>query len=110
MSNLLSCGCRDCIGKNMANVMGKAMLAVLCSRFAWDLGPSMRSAQAVHDAEVIRLTLQPGEGVWLHPRPREGQGAGGVSEGKEGAAAAAAAAAQQLQQQEKEEELVSALA
>lgn len=63
-------GPKDCIGQGLANAVGKAMLAALCSRFAFKLGRSMRSAEEVHAAEVIRLTLQPGAGVWLLPTPR----------------------------------------
>jgi cytochrome P450 len=82
-------GNNDCIGQGLANVVGKAMLAMLCSRFQFEVAPRMGSPEDVYAAEVIRLTLQPGEGVWLLLSPRDG-GAAGAEQGV-GAASAAAA-------------------
>ncbi|GAB4817703.1 hypothetical protein N2152v2_004749 [Parachlorella kessleri] len=65
-------GSNDCIGQGLANVVGKAMLAMLCSRFAFTIAPRMGSPEDVRAAEVIRLTLQPGDGVWLLLTPRDG--------------------------------------
>ena len=64
-------GSNDCIGQGLANVVGKAMLAMLCSRFTFAVAPRMGSPEDVHAAEVIRLTLQPGDGVWLLLTPRD---------------------------------------
>lgn len=65
-----SVGANDCIGQGLANAVGRAMLGMLCSRFEFGVAPRMGTEQDVRDAEVIRLTLQPGDGVWLTVRPR----------------------------------------
>lgn len=59
-----------CDLQGLANAVGRAMLGMLCSRFEFGVAPRMGTEQDVRDAEVIRLTLQPGDGVWLTVRPR----------------------------------------
>lgn len=51
-------------------MVGKAMIASLVSRFALQVAPRMGSYEQVRAAEVNRLTMQSGAGVWLVLEPR----------------------------------------
>lgn len=68
-----SYGSRDCLGQALGNMEGKAMLAMLCSRFEFRVAPRMGTPEEVRAAEVNRLTLQPGNGMWLQLTPRGGR-------------------------------------
>jgi cytochrome P450 len=67
-----SYGSHDCLGQALANVEGKTMLAMLCSRFQFAVAPRMGTPEDVEAAEVNRLTMQPGNGMWLLLTPRGG--------------------------------------
>ncbi len=54
----------------LANTVGKTMLASLVSRFSMRVAPRMGSYEEVRVAEVNRLTMQSGVGVWLLLEPR----------------------------------------
>lgn len=56
------------------------MLAMLCSRFAFRVAPRMGTPADVRAAEVNRLTLQSGAGVWLLLEPRGGPAAAAAGE------------------------------
>ena len=51
------------------------MIALLVSRFSFAVAPRMGTPADVRSAEVNRLTLQSGCGVWLLLEPRGGGGA-----------------------------------
>lgn len=68
-----SFGPRDCLGQALANLEGKAMLAMLCARFEFEVAPCMGTPEEVRAAEVNRLVMQSGKGVWLLLKPRAGQ-------------------------------------
>jgi cytochrome P450 len=67
-----SYGPHDCIGQALANAEGRAMLAMLCSRFEFAVAPCMGTPEDVRAAEVNRLTTQAGNGVWLLLKARGG--------------------------------------
>lgn len=46
------------------------MIAAMVSRFSFSVAPRMGSPQDVRAAEINRLTLQSGKGVWLLLEPR----------------------------------------
>ena len=51
------------------------MLAMLCARFEFGVAQRMGTAEDVHAAEVNRLTMQSGVGIWLTLSPRGGRAA-----------------------------------
>ncbi|GAB4815789.1 hypothetical protein N2152v2_002835 [Parachlorella kessleri] len=63
-----SSGPRDCIGQNLSKLNYMATLAVLLGRFSFRLAPEMEGPGGVQ--EVIKLTLQPANGIRMLCTPR----------------------------------------
>ena len=65
-----SVGPRQCVGQSLARLMHDGGLASLYQRFTFTLADRMGGPAGVEAGEINRLTLQPGDGMWMHPVPR----------------------------------------
>ncbi|CAL8465333.1 g4868 [Coccomyxa elongata] len=65
-----SLGPRQCLGQSLGRVMHDTAVARIVSAFRLELAPRMGGAAGVDAAAINRLTLQPGEGMWMRCHPR----------------------------------------
>ncbi len=65
-----SVGPRQCLGQSLGRVMHDTAVARIVSSFRLELAPRMGGAAGVDAAAINRLTLQPGEGMWMRCHPR----------------------------------------
>ncbi|BDA50154.1 Cytochrome P450 3A13 [Coccomyxa sp. Obi] len=65
-----STGPRQCIGQSLARIMHDVTVARLTAHFTFELAPRMGGPAGVDAAEINRLTLQPGGGMWMRVHPR----------------------------------------
>lgn len=65
-----SVGPRQCLGQSLGRLMHDAAVARVAASFRLELAPRMGGAAGVDAAAVNRLTLQPGDGMWLRCHPR----------------------------------------
>eukprot|EP00884_Botryococcus_braunii_P004549 jgi/Botrbrau1/14095/Bobra.182_3s0040.2 len=63
-------GRRNCIGMPFAKMSYKVNLILLLSRFRFQLADRMGGPDAVHAQQAVSVTLQPGNGLWMHAIPR----------------------------------------
>ncbi len=71
-----SLGPRQCLGQSLGRVMHDTAVAQIVSAFRLELAPRMGGAAGVDAAAINRLTLQPGEGMWMRCHPRSQLSAG----------------------------------
>lgn len=65
-----SVGPRQCLGQSLGRVMHDTAVARIVASFRLELAPRMGGAAGVDAAAINRLTLQPGEGMWMRCHPR----------------------------------------
>jgi len=65
-----SVGPRQCIGQSLARLMHDGGIAALYQRFSFRLAERAGGAEGVESEVVLRLTLQPGKGLWMNAVPR----------------------------------------
>ncbi|KAI3424890.1 hypothetical protein D9Q98_008274 [Chlorella vulgaris] len=65
-------GLRNCIGQNLAKMNAHATLAVLLSRFSFQLPAELMGPGALWDLHANRLTMQPKDGLPMRCIPRPG--------------------------------------
>ncbi len=65
-----SVGPRQCIGQSLARLMHDGGVAALYQRFSFRLSERAGGPEQVESEVVLRLTLQPGKGLWMNAVPR----------------------------------------
>ena len=65
-----SVGPRQCIGQSLARLMHDGGIAALYQRFSFRLAERAGGPEGVESEVVLRLTLQPGKGLWMNAVPR----------------------------------------
>lgn len=65
-----SVGPRQCIGQSLARLMHDGGIAALYQRFSFKLAERAGGPEQVEREVVLRLTLQPGKGLWMNALPR----------------------------------------
>ena len=65
-----SVGPRQCIGQSLARLMHDGGIAALYQRFSFRLADRAGGPDQVESEVVLRLTLQPGKGLWMNAVPR----------------------------------------
>ncbi|CAL5223031.1 g5486 [Coccomyxa viridis] len=60
-----SMGPRQCIGRALARIIHDASVAQLVSHFRFQLAERMGGPEGVDSHEINRLTMQPGQGMWM---------------------------------------------
>ena len=65
-----SVGPRQCIGQSLARLMHDGGIAALYQRFSFRLAERAGTPEQVESEVVLRLTLQPGKGLWMNAVPR----------------------------------------
>jgi hypothetical protein len=63
-------GRRDCLGKLLGEATCMAALVALLGNFNFRLADKMGPSEAVVDSMVMKVTLKPSNGMWLHAIPR----------------------------------------